>query len=306
MKTVLVTGAKGFIGRHCLPLLTAKGYDVHAVNIVRSDDEAVPGIHWHVADLLNQDAVKSLLAKVQPTHLLHFSWHTEHGKYWTSLENFRWVQASLELLQAFAQNGGTRVVMAGSCAEYEWKFDRYSEQETPRVPATVYGTAKHALQLMLDSFSRQTGMSSAWGRIFHLYGPYEDPRRLVSSVICSLLQGKEAKCSHGRQLRDFLYVEDVARAFVEILDSELTGAVNIGSGKATSIHDIVEAIGSQIGRKELIQFGALPAPVNDPASLVADVRRLESIGWSPEWTMDDGLKETIRWWKMKSGTGAGK
>jgi nucleoside-diphosphate-sugar epimerase len=187
--------------------------------------------------------------------------------------------------------------MAGTCAEYDWNYELYSEQTTPLKPATLYGVCKHALQGIVDAFCRQTGVSYAWGRIFFLYGPNEHPDRLVSSVIRSLLQGEPAHCSHGNQLRDFLHVEDVAHAFVMLLDSDMEGAVNIGQGNPTSIREVVEIIGDQLHGRQLIQLGSLPAPPLDPPSLIADTHRLKSIGWYPKYTLKTGLEQTIAWWK---------
>ena len=81
MKRVLITGGSGFIGRHCLPVLLANGYEVHAASLVPEDP--LPQIHWHVVDLLNPEEVNKLITEVKPTHLLHLSWYTVTGKYWT-------------------------------------------------------------------------------------------------------------------------------------------------------------------------------------------------------------------------------
>ncbi len=298
MKKVVITGADGFIGRYCLPMLVARGYDVHAVSIV-PHPENEDGIEWHTTDLLNPASAESLFASVRPTHVLHFAWYTRPGEYWTSLENIRWVNASLNMLQSFARYGGSRFVAAGSSAEYKWDTDRYFETSTPQEPATLYGSSKHALHLLLEAFCRQTGISGAWGRVFFLYGPYEYPQRLVPSVICSLLRNETARCSHGNQIRDFLYVEDVADAFVTLLESEFTGAVNIASGKGLRIREIVETIGTLLERKQLIQFGAVPVPEHDPPSLIADTGRLESIGWHARWSLERGLRRTIEWWEKQ-------
>lgn len=297
MKKVLLTGATGFIGRHCLPLLLAQNCEVHAV-YSKVPEEAHPGLQWHRANLLDSSQVSMLMAQVQPTHLLHFAWYAVPGKYWTSLENFRWVQASLDLLQAFVVHGGHRAVMAGTCAEYDWKYGYCSEQITPLLPATLYGTCKHSLQAMIDAFSRKTGLSSAWGRIFFLYGPREHPDRLVSFVIRSVLQGEPARCSHGNQIRDFLHVEDVASAFVALLDSDLHGPVNIASGLPIALKAVICKIGQKLGRLELIRLGDIPSAKDEPPLLVADVRRLrEELGWTPEYDTDSGLDQTIQWWK---------
>ena len=205
MKRILVTGARGFIGRHCLPLLVARGYEVHAVSSQRITANA-SDVYWYQADLLDPSQVLALVTKVRAGHLLHLAWYTVPGKYWTSPKNLRWVQASVSLLQEFVAHGGQRVVMAGSCAEYDWRYGYCSEAVTPLAPRTLYGTCKHSLQLVLSAFAKQTGLSAAWGRIFFLFGPYEHPDRLVAFVIRSLLKGEAARCSHGNQIRDFLYV----------------------------------------------------------------------------------------------------
>jgi nucleoside-diphosphate-sugar epimerase len=102
MKRILVTGATGFIGRHSLLPLLERGYDVHAVTSQMVLD-SLPDIHWYRADLLDPALVRALMEEVMPSHLLHFAWYARPGMYWTALENFQWVQASLSLLQEFVQ-----------------------------------------------------------------------------------------------------------------------------------------------------------------------------------------------------------
>lgn len=300
MKKVLITGATGFIGRQAVPLLLAEQYDVHAAAI-DAPEHSVEGITWHRVDLLDADQVNTLMAEVRPSHLLHYSWYAVPGKYWTSPENLRWVQGSLALLQAFAANGGQRAVMAGTCAEYDWRYGYCSESVTPLAPATLYGTCKHAVQMTLRAFAEQTGLSTAWGRIFFLYGPGEHPSRLVASVIRSLLQGQPAPCSHGAQVRDFLHVRDVAGAFVQLLGAGVTGAVNVASGQPVSLRDIIYRVADQFGRRDLIRMGAIPTPLDEPPLIVADTRRLrEEVGWRPLYDLDEGLAQTIEWWKNQN------
>jgi nucleoside-diphosphate-sugar epimerase len=301
MKKVIITGASGFIGRHCLPILLTRGYEVHAADS-RGSAENVPDVCWHQVDLLDSLEMRRLMGEVRPTHLLHFAWFTTPGEYWTARENLDWVRASLDLLQAFEGHGGKRVVMAGTCAEYDWRYGYCSEQITPLAPATLYGTCKHSLQIVLDSFARQTGLSAAWGRIFFLYGLHEHPSRLISSVIISLLKGEPARCSNGNQIRDFLYVEDVADAFAALLESNVTGPVNIASGCPVVLKDVIYKVGDKLSRKDLIQLGALPISSHEPHMLVGDVNRLTSeVGWLPKYNLDIGLAKTIGWWKNHVG-----
>jgi nucleoside-diphosphate-sugar epimerase len=292
---VLVTGGGGFIGRHCLPELVARGLDVHAAT--SRDREDAHGVTWHRADLRAPGEVAALIGTVRPDLLLHLAWETAHGEFWSSPENLRWLAGGAELVRTFAEVG-TRAVIAGTCAEYRWSDPVCTEHGTPLEPGTLYGAAKHALHTVAAAHFAHAGVALAWGRIFFLYGPGEAPGRLVPSVARSLLAGEEAACTHGRQVRDFLYVEDVARAFVALLMSDVTGAVNVASGVGVPIADVAAEIGRITGRPELVRLGAVPAPSGEPAALVADVRRLrDEVGWQPELDLEAGLRRTVDTWR---------
>lgn len=299
MKRVLLTGATGFIGRHCTQLLLARGYEVHAVSSKTLPQRSISE-HWHQVDLLDPVQVSQLVQTVRPTHLLHFAWCLSPGDYWTSLTNFRWLQASLNLLESFALHRGRRVVMAGTCAEYDWNFGCCTEEATPLSPTTLYGACKHSLDALLRAFAQQAGLSAAWGRIFSVYGPHENPTRLVPSVIRSLFRSEAAQCTHGEQVRDFLYVKDVADAFVCLLESNVEGAINIASGCPVSLREVVCKIAEKMNGRDLIQFGAMSTHPSDPPVLLADVGRLSNeVGWSPKYNLSEGVDETIEWWRMQ-------
>lgn len=289
---VVVTGGRGFIGQHCLAQLLEKGYEVHAVSTTPQPSTA--GVQWHQANLLDTAQTRTLVRSVKPSHLLHLAWYTEHGKYWSARDNLDWVEATLQLIQEFTELGGQRYVGAGTCAEYDWSFDFCSEASTPCRPMTLYGAAKYSTQLLLESWSRQTGLSSAWGRIFFLYGPGEYSSRLVPSVINSLLRGEPALCTHGEQVRDFMYVDDVAAAFVALLESEVMGAVNISSGQGVPIKAVVCTIAEQLGRIGLVRLGAISSSSNEPSELIADVARLrDEVGFKPSYRLEQGIALTI-------------
>lgn len=298
-RTVLVTGGSGFLGRHCLPLLVDAFDEVHATS-TQMAPIAQPGIQWHTVDLRHSSGVSELIATVRPTHLLHLAWFTEHGRFWNSPENTRWLSASVDLVRAFRLWGGRRVVTAGSCAEYDWLPGHRHEMTTKLAPATLYGACKHALRLVVESVD---GLSVAHTRIFHLFGPYEDPRRLTPSVIQSLLAGGRAACTQGDQVRDFLYVKDAAAAHVRLLLSNVEGPVNVASGAPTTIREFVTGIGQSLRCEDRIDFGKLPQRPNEPAVLTADIARLRNeVGYSPATNRSDALRETIAWYQKGSSS----
>jgi nucleoside-diphosphate-sugar epimerase len=297
MKRVLLTGASGFVGRQTIGPLRARGYEVHATtSIARPAQE---GIVWHRVDLLASGHGRELVAQILPSHLLHLAWYAEPGKYWQSPMNLKWLAASLELLLAFEEHGGRRAVLTGTCAEYDWSHGVCDEVATPRRPHTVYGTCKNALGETLEALSRQSGLSSAWARLFFLYGPEEQNVRLVPSVVCALLDDRPANCTHGKQLRDFLYVADVADALTALLGSDVEGPVNISSGEPVELATLVGEIARQLERPHLIRLGAFPAPEPDPPLLVGPCKRLrDEVSWKPAWDLSGGIAETIAWWRQ--------
>jgi nucleoside-diphosphate-sugar epimerase len=310
LKRVLVTGAGGFIGRSSIAPLKRMGFEVHAVFSGAAPGPiptALSGAFTHVADLLSERDVDVLLKRVAPTHLLHFAWIATPGIYWHSADNFRWLAASQNLLQGFRALGGIRAVMAGSCVEYDWsKASVCNETSSPMADestaTTPYAAAKIALQKALAQFAREEHLSSAWGRLFFQFGPHEHPDRLVPSVIRHLLVNQEALCTHGRQIRSFLHVADVGAAFAQLLESDVQGPVNIGSDERIALADLIDRIALEIGRPDLVRLGARSAPTDEPPLLVPDVHRLrDEVHWRPQFSLNEGLRDAIGWWRGQLG-----
>lgn len=299
---VLVTGATGFIGTHVLAPLVEAGYEVHAVSSRPPSGDARPDVTWHRSDLLADP--EEVVARVAPSRLLHLAWDAEHGRFWTSTENLRWVAATLGLVQAFAKAGGRRAVVAGTCAEYDWTAGQDSlAEDAPRAPTTLYGAAKNATWEVLEAAADELGVEVAWGRVFFLYGPGEDERRLVASVARALTHGRRAQTGSGEQLRDLMHVTDVAGAFAALTSSQVTGAINVASGEGHRLREVIERIGSETGRPDLLDIGALPPRAGDPARLVADPTRLLSeVGFRPRIPLSQGLAETVEWWRARAET----
>jgi nucleoside-diphosphate-sugar epimerase len=301
MSGVLVTGATGFVG---LPLLTRLAHsepDVHAVSRGESFP-SVAGVTWHRLDLADGAGLETLMNDLRPERLVHTAWYVEHGRFWGAPQNVAWVERSLHLLRAFADAGGRRAVLLGTCAEYDWTAANgpLHEQRSPIEPRTLYGVAKDSLRRLACAYAERVGLELAWGRLFFLYGPREAPERLVGSVTRALLRGEPAKTTSGVQERDFLHVEDVAEATLQLLRGQVVGAVNIASGERVSMAALVDGIANAIGRPELVRRGVLPDRAGDPPLLLADVARLrKEVGFRPQICLEDGLRDTIEWWRSQ-------
>lgn len=298
MSRVLLTGATGFIGSNCLPQLIEAGYEVHAV-VPEGVEPDGKQAHWHTADLLDGEQVHALVGEVRPSHLLHLAWFVTPGEFWRSTENLRWLQSGLDLAGEFASAGGERSVMAGTCAEYALSTDPLVEGVTPLRPTTLYAACKSALHVSSAAYFAERGVSSAWGHVFHLYGPREHPSRLVPSVIHALTEGETFVCQHPNDVRDFLHVEDVARGFVELLGSSVQGDVNIASGEPTRVGFIVNLVATALGRNELVSYDSTAKTLSP---IVGNASRLrDEVGWAPKWAADQGIAATISWWRRQDG-----
>ncbi|UHA73674.1 NAD-dependent epimerase/dehydratase family protein [Paenibacillus sp. 481] len=296
MEKVLVTGGTGWIGSYVVRLLLEKGYEVHATCYRTAMPEAK--CRWHQVNLLCNEEVVALIHKVKPSHLVHLAWEAVPPQCYQALNNYYWVQSSMTLIRSFIECGGKRLLVAGTCAEYKWENGYLSEQVTPLSFDTPYATSKNTFRLWLQSYCEQVGLSTCWGRIFHVYGPHESGKRLISTLITSVLKNEEALCTHGNQARDFLYIRDVAAALITLLTSNIQGTVNIGSGQPVQVKQIAAIISGKIGGAHLMKWGAIPFPQREPLFVGADVQRLQKEAqWQPAYTLDAGLEETIGWWK---------
>lgn len=292
---VLVTGAAGFIGSRVLPILVDLGYDVHAVS--RFPRVSNNNVTWHCTDLLDRKDSVNLIHAVSPKVMLHLAWVTDHGSFWGSPENEIWATATEFLARSFVSEGGDRFVASGTCAEYDWTSGVMNEDLTPCKPLTAYGRAKLEVFEKLVDLAHSNDFTFGWGRIFHLYGPGEHPNRLIPYVVRSLKAGEIAHISGGSKVRDFMYVDDVAGSLVALLESTVSGPVNLASGTGHKISKMVEQVALSLGRPDLICYDTNSDSSGDPDLLVADVNRLRNtVKYHAKWSIRDGLLETVKWW----------
>lgn len=287
---VLLTGASGFLGRHALDSLERCGVEVVALGRTRPH---VP-VKFIKADLLSVRDLRPFLREADATHLLHLAWYAEHGKYWSSPLNLRWVDATTRLVESFCDSGGRRVVVAGTCAEYDWKHGCCEEESTPLAPATLYGLAKDVTRRLVMAICTQHQASCGWGRVFIPFGRWESVERLIPSLI-EVFQGVRPPFGvNALAYRDFLHASDVADGLIRLLSQDSNETYNISSGEPTRLSEVVLILADLLD--------ADPAPIlelasersGEPLLLLGNSLKLRALGWRPVLNLRQGLVQTLR------------
>jgi UDP-glucuronate decarboxylase len=303
---VLVTGASGFVGSHVVRTLVAQGHEVTA--LVRPASSL-----WRLEDLegsfrvarLHNGAADSLLGPLgdwRPEVCVHLAWYAVPGEYLHAPENIASLTLSLRLLDELAAVGCEHVVMTGTCFEYDTDLG-YLREDGPVRPVTIYAAAKLAASVIGQLRAAQLGIGFAWARLFYLYGPFEDERRLVPALIRALLDGHEFPATSGNQVRDYMHVEDLAAALGALAVQRVAGTYNVCSGEPVTIGGLINEVARIAGHPNLIRLGALSQRPGDPKFICGDNSRLRSAtDWTPRHPLAEGLAGTVAWWKQFSRT----
>ena len=299
---ILVTGAAGFIGSRVVRRLVADGHDVGALVRPGSSRWRLEGVEPLTpieCDLADHDALQRALTAWQPQSCIHLAWYAVPGKYLDARENLDCVEVSLDLLELLAEAGCRHVVMTGTCAEYDTDLG-YLVESGPTRPVTLYAAAKLSLGIIGAIRAGQLGIGFSWARLFYLYGPYEDERRMVPSLIRALLENKPFKATTGQQIRDYLHVDDVAAALCALAAAPANGTFNVSSGDPVPVRDLMAMLGRLAGHEDNVRFGELPDRDWEPPFICGDPSRLRTTtGWAPAYGLEAGLRQTLEWWAAR-------
>jgi nucleoside-diphosphate-sugar epimerase len=296
----LVTGANGFVGSHVVRQLLASDLKVAALVRPGSSLARLEGLErrLEIIRLALGDAseIKNQLNNLRPDACIHLAWYAEPRKYLDARDNLDSLRDSLDLLEALGRSGCQHLVGVGTCFEYEMRPTLLTEDSATK-PHTLYAAAKLAFSLVAAQRLAQLGIGMAWARLFYIYGPYEDERRLVPAAIKALGTGLPFPTTSGEQVRDYLHVEDVAAGLSTLSRKRLRGTFNVCSGEAVTVAALLQQVGDLSGRPDLIQFGALAKREGDPDFICGDNQRLRQQGlWSPRYSLQEGLANTVAWW----------
>ena len=310
---VFLTGATGFVGSHVARLLVQQGHEVHALVLGGDSEEALATERLGAeasqvarvrGDLLDPSSYAAVLEKERFEACVHLGWYANPKDYLSARVNIDLLNASAALGARLVDLGCRRLVMAGTCFEYDVAFGLLSES-TPLRPRHLYSTCKRALFEIMSHLTGSTTTSFAWARLFFLYGPHESRGRLVPAVIDALLAGERARVTTGEQIRDFMHVADAAAGIVHVLEHDaLSGPVNVATGRPVQVREVVETIAGLLDAHDRVAWGAVEARPNDPSFVCADVTKLRESGFRPKFELRSGLADTIAWSKRARAAGA--
>ena len=287
-KRILITGISGLIGRETINFLKDNEFEIVAIsNNSPIADKTIKHIKCSIFDT---QSLQSFIASTKPTHLLHLAWKSTGN--FNSNEKYDFISSSISMLRAFAENGGKKVVIAGTYVEYGYNNSTLSEFSSTTSPLYIYGQCKHHLHAIAESFCKSNDISLNWGRVFSVYGHETDPRRLTAYVVNNLKHDKEVIIKSGSLVRDYIYSKDAAETFVSLLKSPISGPVNICTSIATSIRDYVLTIGKLLNKEHLVRF--VDEKSDQPERVVGDNTRLiKEFGFIPQYSLTEGLKEAL-------------
>jgi dTDP-6-deoxy-L-talose 4-dehydrogenase (NAD+) len=269
MKRILLTGATGFVGYQVAQQLLEKGHDLTCVIRAGSQNrlDGLPVETVTTKDLFSETPKWWQRTCAGMDTVIHLAWYAEPGNYLSSERNLDCLSGTLSLARGASQAGIRRLVGVGTCFEYDLREGHVSV-DTPLAPKTIYAATKAAAGTTLSVFLLQAGVEFLWARLFYLYGPREDPRRLVPYLHSCLETGKVAELGSGTAVKDYMDVRDAASILVDDALSFRQGATNISSGIGISIRALAEQIADDYGRRDLLRFGAREDNPSDPPIVV--------------------------------------
>jgi len=300
---VFLTGASGFVGANLARRLVREGHEVHLPLRKNSDLWRLEGIlgeaHAHQLDLRDFPGLCKALVEIRPNAIIHMA---TYGAYPTVQSDFDTIfgtnmVGTINLVRACGKVKYDCFINTSSSSEYGLTKKRMCEGDFP-MPVNYYGATKAGATIYCQAHARLTGAPIMTTRLFSVYGPYEEPMRLVPSVIKKCLLNQQIELTQGTQRRDFIYTSDVEDAYLELMGRPDLGGeiINIGTGKQSTVRKIVGEIMIATKTSSVPKWGALPTRTNEAESWVADTRKAgRLLAWRPKTSIRGGVEKTVAW-----------
>ena len=303
MKTVVITGATGAIGRALIRACIEAGYAVLTVvhrNSPRASElrktEHCQVLHLDLSEYDNalEEMKKQNITAKGCELFFHLAWAAPFGKDRENLPlQLDNVKASLAAFRFAKALGCSTFVGAGSQAEYGRVEGKLSPC-TATLPETGYGVAKLCAGQMTKLACEQTGLKHIWTRILSVYGPHDGKQSLISTAVREMMNNTDTSFSPCDQMWDYIYSEDAARALLLAAQKGEHGSVYvIGSGEAHLLKEYIQKIAAITGYKKEIGFGRRPYNDKQVMFLQADITKLKELGFKPQVSFEEGIRRII-------------
>lgn len=308
-KRVVLTGAGGFVGSNLARRLTHEGHELHL--LLRPGRRSwrlhglTAGATLHDIDLDDAAATERLMANIKPDLIFHLA---AHGAYPSQTEIHTMIDTNIistfNLLGACAKTGFESFVVAGSSSEYGFK-DHPPAEEEALDPNSLYAVTKASSTMLCRHVARTKDLNVAILRLYSVYGPYEEPSRLIPQLIEAGLQDRFPPLVAPDTARDFIYVADVEDAFLaaaSVQQRERGAVYNVGTGVQTTIRQVVNLARDVFAITAEPHWGSMPARSWDTTTWVANSRKIRSeLGWVPRHSFEDGFRQTAAWYRSRIG-----
>jgi UDP-glucose 4-epimerase len=303
MKRVLLTGATGFVGANLARRLLHDGHDVHLIVRPSSNLWRVSEIQQHVTlhavSLEDSASVEQTVRDCRPEWIFHLA---AHGAYsWQ--KNIRQmidtnIVGTVNLVESCLKADFESFIQAGSSSEYGFK-DHAPGEDDCLEPNSHYAVTKATATHYGRHMARSLNVRISTLRLYSVFGPYEDPGRLIPTLIMSGLEGRLPPLVDPTIARDYVHSDDVSEAFLLAAGScvrEPDAIYNVGSGLQTSLQEVVDIAREVLQIEELPQWGSMPNRSWDSSCWVADNRKIkQELGWQPRLSFQQGFQSLIDW-----------
>lgn len=297
-KNILITGGNGFIGRNLIEKLKE---DYNLIVVGRKEIKENFGYKYHKCDIAKLQDIDNVFKNEKIDQVIHLATYspTFHKKEDISImidTNVKGINNILELAISYKVE---KVINTGSCFEYGNRNEILKEKDIVE-PWNLYATTKILAENLINYYCKR-GLNVITLRLFPSFGRWDNPHRLIPFVIKNALKNKEIPLTFGEQKWDYTYSKDIAEAYRLALQTSIKGheIINISNNNPISVKEIVEKIIKYTYSKSKVLFGAVPYRENEIMCLHGDNSKAKEIlKWSPKYTFDTALRETIEFFKV--------
>lgn len=278
---IMVTGGSGFIGSHLIKKLIDNKVDFISISRTKSKKRYI-----HFADIFNLESIKKVISNYKPNVLIHFAWDVTHGKFWNDPINNDYYESSIKIFKVFLEQGGQKIIFAGSSAEYNVSNKKVSEEvKVNYEKLTSYGLNKRKVYDWLSSNTN----NYICIRIFGIFGKGDNKNKFLPYLINCIQNNLTPVIDNEKFVTDYIYVEDLAHIIYSMINKNFVGALNIGSSEPVSNKALYLKLKDILNNKKPKNY---VDKVFSTSSRIPDCTKLNNLGFRNDF--ENGIKHFLK------------